>query len=137
MIMDELENESLSLGEDSKKKRKELQRKFAKKGRNKCECAELGEEEDEDAVFIDNLPNDEFEIRKLLKEVMKHAKLLEKQFFEDEDSEREDQLKKITNVAQHEEALQAFKESSYLKQFWCVPLSEDVRTFNWNILIDS
>lgn len=51
-----------------------------KKGRNKAEDANLGEEE-EDTVFIDNLPNDENEIRRMLKEVKKHIKDLEKQFF--------------------------------------------------------
>lgn len=48
---------------------------------------------DDNTVFIDNLPNDEFEIRRMLKEVKKHIKALEKQFFEEEDSEKEDELK--------------------------------------------
>jgi hypothetical protein len=69
----------------------------------------------DETVFIDNLPNDEFEIRRMLKEVKKHIKALEKQFFEEEDSEKEDELKQISNVAKHEEALAAFKEHSHLK----------------------
>lgn len=48
---------------------------------------------DDQTVFIDNLPNDEFEIRRMVKEVKKHIKALEKQFFEEEDSEKEDELK--------------------------------------------
>ena len=47
----------------------------------------------DETVFIDNLPNDEFEIRRMLKEVKKHIKQLEKQFFEEEDSEKEEELK--------------------------------------------
>lgn len=77
-------------------------------------------------MFIDNLPNDEFEIRRMLKEVKKHIKQLEKQFFEEEDSEKEEELKQINNVAKHEEALAAFKETAHLKQFWCIPLSVNV-----------
>lgn len=85
-------------------------------------------------MFIDNLPNDEFEIRRMLKEVKKHIKLLEKMFFEEEDSEKEDELKQISNVAKHEEALAAFKEHAHLKQFWCIPLSVNVTSFDFDLL---
>lgn len=54
-------------------------------------------EEEEETVYIDNLPNEENEIKRLLKEVSKHIKKLEKQFFEEEDSEREEELKQINN----------------------------------------
>lgn len=47
----------------------------------------------EETVFIDNLPNDEFEIRNMLKDVRKHIKKLERDFFEEEDSEKEEELK--------------------------------------------
>jgi len=41
--------------------------------------ADLGEEiEEEQTVFIDNLPNDENEIKRMLKDVKKHIKNLEK-----------------------------------------------------------
>ena len=100
------------------------------------------EEEDEDAhfskndntVFIDNLPSDDFEIKRMLKEVRKQIKLLEKAFFEEEDSEQEDALKQITNVAKHEEALAAFRENAHLKQFWCIPLSVNVTGFSFEQL---
>ena len=91
----------------------------------------------DETVFIDNLPNDEFDIRRMLKDVRKHIKQLEKQFFEEEDSEKEDELKKISNVAKHEEALAAFKEHAHLKQFWCIPLSVNVTNFNFDKLGDS
>lgn len=73
----------------------------------------------------------------MLKEVRKHIKTLEKQFFEEEDSEKEDELKQISNVAQHEEALAAFREHSHLKQFWCIPLSVNVTTFDFEKLAEA
>jgi len=70
-----------------------------------------GGEKGEETVFIDNLPNDEYEIRTMLKEVKKHIKQLERQFFEEEDSEKEEELKQISNNnnTKHEEALAAFR----------------------------
>ena len=91
----------------------------------------------EETVFIDNLPNDEYEIRAMLKEVKKHIKLLEKQFFEEEDSEKEEDLKQISNITKHEEALAAFKQHANLKQFWCIPLSVNVTSFNFSLLAES
>ncbi len=70
----------------------------------------------------------------MLKEVKRHIKILEKQFFEEEDSEREDELKQISNIAKHEKALAAFKEHAHLKQFWCVPLSVNVTSFDFDLL---
>lgn len=113
------------------------------------DSGEEDEEDDEDedgtqqeaanteTVFIDNLPNDEFDIRRMLKEVKKHIKALERQFFEEEDSEKEDELKKISNVDKHEEALAAFREHAHLKQFWCVPLSVNVTNFKFDKLADA
>lgn len=88
-------------------------------------------------MFIDNLPNDEFEIRRMLKEVKKHIKQLEKSFFEEEDSEKEEELKMINNNVKHEEALEHFKETSHLKQFWCIPLSVNVKSFDFDRLAQS
>lgn len=68
------------------------------------------------------------------KRLIKEQELL---FFEEEDSDKEELLKRITNVKRHEEALQSFQESSRLKHFWCIPLSVDVRTFNFEKLAES
>ena len=73
----------------------------------------------------------------MLKEVRRHIKQLEKQFFEEEDSEKEEELKLINNVSKHEEALEAFKETSHLKQFWCIPISFNVMNLNIKLLADS
>jgi hypothetical protein len=58
MIMDDLENESLSF----EKMNKNLY--TAKKKGRRVQDADLGaEDEDQDTIFIDSLPNDEFTIR--------------------------------------------------------------------------
>jgi len=75
--MDDLEDEDISVDAGSKRKKKEQYKKQLRKGRNKADDAELGEEEEE-TVFIDNLPADENEIKKMLREVKKHIKALEK-----------------------------------------------------------
>jgi mRNA (2'-O-methyladenosine-N6-)-methyltransferase len=62
---------------------------------------------------------------------------LEVQFFLEEDSDREENLKSITNVSKHEEALHAFKEIASVKNFWCIPLSVDVRTFNFRKMAEA
>lgn len=105
--MDDVEPEEISLDAGSKRKKKEDYKKKIKKGRNKADDADLGEDE-EDTVFIDNLPQDEAEIKRMLREVKKHIKDLEKQFFEEEDSEQEEELKKV-NVSpeEHDERLLA------------------------------
>ena len=41
----------------------------------------------------------------MLREVKKHIKTLEKQFFEEEDSEQEEELKANMSVEQHDERL--------------------------------
>lgn len=73
----------------------------------------------------------------MLKEVKKNIKELEKQFFEEEDSEKEEDLKQISNISKREEALEAFKKESHLKQFWCIPLSVNVTNFNFDLLAES
>lgn len=73
----------------------------------------------------------------MLKEVKKHIKALEKQFFEEEDSEIEEELKMINNNSKHDEALEAFKESTNMKQFWCIPLSVNVKDFNFDLLAEA
>jgi len=44
---------------------------------------------------IDILPNDEKELRFMLKEVKKSIRMMERQFFEEEDSDNEEELKKM------------------------------------------
>lgn len=51
------------------------------------------EDEADDTVFIDNLPKDEASLRQMIKDVNYHIRDLEKQFFEEEDSDAEAELK--------------------------------------------
>ena len=79
VIMDELENESMSGGSDERRRKKAL----FKNKRNMS--ADLGDEDEEmrlggddvNTIFIDNLPSDEFRIRKMLGEAKKLVKELE------------------------------------------------------------
>lgn len=130
-IMDDFETEVLSDDEEHKKGYK---KKARKRG---VQEADLGLEDDEDTIFIDNLPNEEFEIKDMLKEVDRLVRKFELKFFEEEDSDVEDELKRITNVTLHSRALEAFKDSCNLKHFWCMPLSSDIRNFNFQKLIDT
>lgn len=123
-------------------------KKRAKKLTHKLDTAEkksrkIKREEDdqqdfdnEQHVYIDNLPNHEHEIQSMLRQVKKHIKALEKQFFEEEDSEKEEELKQISNTKSHDEALAAFRETSHMKQFWCIPLSVNVTEFEFRRLAD-
>ena len=100
VFMDELENESVSEGREEKRRKKENRGK----GRNLAKSADLGDEEleDQNTVFIDNLPSDEFSIKRMINEAKQLIQQYECKFFEEEDSEREENLKSITNVARHE-----------------------------------
>lgn len=51
--------------------------------------ANLEGDEQEETVFIDNLPDDELAIQSMLSEVKKQVRLLEQRFFEEEDSDFE------------------------------------------------
>jgi 16S rRNA G966 N2-methylase RsmD len=42
----------------------------------------------------------------------------------------------INNNKSHDEALAAFKETSHMKQFWCIPLSVNVTHFDFQKLAD-
>ncbi len=101
--MDDLSNESVSIPSEEKRRLKELQK--LRKGRKVAlgDGADLGEEEfDENTVFIDNLPSDEFSIKRMIVEAEKLKVEFERRFFEEEDSDREEQLKVTTSVKHHE-----------------------------------
>ena len=80
--MDDLSNESLSVGSEEKRRLKELQK--LRKGRKVQlgDGADIGNEEnDEDTVYIDNLPSDEFEIRKEIMKATLYKAEFERLFF--------------------------------------------------------
>lgn len=105
------------------------------------QSAASGNEAD-DNVFIDNLPKDENSIRILLKDVNKHIRELEKKFFEEEDSQGEEELKLnferegITAV-EHNLRLEKLKEKSHIQQFWSIPISDNVTSIDFDKLAES
>lgn len=141
VYMDELENESLSASPRNKRGYNSSGKKKGP-GRNLAKSADLGDDDEAavlegNTIFIDNLPSDVFSIQRMKAEAKRLIKELEIQFFLEEDSDREENLKSITNVTKHEEALHAFKEMSSVKNFWCIPLSVDVRTLNFRKIAES
>ena len=72
----------------------------------------------------------------MLKDVKKHIKNLEKQFFEEEDSEQEEELKNQIPAEEHDEKLFALQQQSHIKQFWCIPLSVNVLSFKFEQLAE-
>jgi hypothetical protein len=77
------------------------------------------EDEADNTVFIDKLPKDERSIKDMIREVNYHIRDLERQFFEEEDSEAEremkDNLMKANySAAEHNEQLERLKEKTYI-----------------------
>lgn len=97
-------------------------------------------------VFIDNLPKNAPDIVKLMKEVNRHIRELEEQFFYEEDSDAEERLYGMPKQAEgagedsddssklvdpkaftlpvepHDKRLAQIRDRSNLQQFWCIPL---------------
>ena len=85
----------------------------------------------DETVFIDNLPKEETAIRVMLKDVNKNIRILEKNFFEEEDSEEEERfinkLKDLTlTKEEHNRNLETMMKKSHLTQFFSIPLSMNV-----------
>lgn len=79
-------------------------------------------------MFIDNLPKEKNQIQCLLKEVNRCIRELERQFFEEEDSEVDEELINVEmkTPEEHNQNLMKIKEKSHIQQFWSIPLSEVV-----------
>ena len=67
-------------------------------------------------MFIDNLPKDDWALKLMIKDVNWHIRDLEKKFFEEEDSEVEEDLKQNQNIsaAEHNQQLECLKEKSHI-----------------------
>ena len=97
MGIDELEHEDVDEMLNGKKKSKKKEN-FLKKKRTEVADANLEGDEQEDTIFIDNLPNDQPSINAMILEVKKKVRELEERFFEEEDSDFENderELKKL------------------------------------------
>ena len=94
--MDDLEPEHISDEEEEARKKKsgkESTKGWTRRHRTDIEDAQLEGDEQEETVFIDNLPNDEIAIKAMLVQVAKHIAQLEKRFFEEENSDVEEEDK--------------------------------------------
>lgn len=131
---DELINEEIQKNKGQPKSGKSALDKMGETDASKLESRE---DDADDTVFIDNLPKDERSLREMVKCVNMNIRELERKFFEEEDSEVEDQLKfdlaneKVSST-EHNKRLESFKERSYIQQFWTIPMSDDVTGFKWD-----
>ena len=77
----------------------------------------------------------------MIEDVDFHVRNLEKTFFEEEDSEAEDDLRKNfkRNIsdAKHNRQLEKLLEKSHIQQFWTIPISENVTEIKWDLLADA
>jgi mRNA (2'-O-methyladenosine-N6-)-methyltransferase len=104
-------------------------------------AADEPEEDLDDTVFIDNLPKEETQIRVMLKEVNKHIRDLERKFFEEEDSEqdelqRQELMDDQVSIAEHNRRLEELKQRSHITQFFSIPLSDNVKSFDFERLAE-
>ena len=89
--MGEAEEDDAEFVQTTKPRSKSRKKKEGVKTEDGAEESQSDGEGD-DNVFIDNLPKDEQSIKILLKEVNRHIRELERQFFEEEDSELENAI---------------------------------------------
>ena len=122
--IDNMEEDELLFAQNGSKGKKTggpVSRKNATDRTDGTNADELMEQEDEadDTVFIDNLPKDETSLKAMIKEVNQHIRLLGKQFFVEEDSEEELELKHNINkgnisAQEHNQQLETLKEKSHI-----------------------
>lgn len=72
----------------------------------------------------------------------KHIRELEKKFFEEEDSQGEEELKlnferEGITAAEHNLRLEKLKEKSHIQQFWSIPISDNVTSIDFDKLAES
>lgn len=94
--MDEMEEDELLKEErEGNKKYHDIGKKSALDRAEDVDTDNLnrGQDEADDTVFIDNLPKDEHSLRNMIKCVNVNIRELERKFFEEEDSELENELK--------------------------------------------
>ena len=121
-----------------RRQKKKTEKVTSRRHRTDVDEANLIGDEQEETVFIDNLPNDEQGIKSMLAEVKRNIMTLEKQFLMEEDSDAEED-EKLLNELQFDANIQVDDEQkvvSYVdkRQFWCVPILTDVMTFDFQKL---
>lgn len=144
--MDDLEPEHLDFEDESAKKKRSTQtsQSFSRRHRTEVDEANLSGDEQEATVFIDNLPNDEQGIRSMLIQVRKTIQEMEKQFLLEEQEDIEEDERLLNSLKEEMSQLTVSKPSdedqevapNYItpKQFWCIPLSVNVMSFEFDKL---
>lgn len=94
--------------------------------------ADDSEEEGDQKVLLDNLPQTEDEIKRMMRDVAGEMMKLEMVFFEEEESDID--VGALDDEEAKAEQEKRNQELSYMKQFWTIPISEDVTKLNWNNL---
>lgn len=120
--MDEMdEDEIIKEERDVNKKYHDIGKKSALDRAGDVDTDNLNTRQDEadDTVFIDNLPKDEPSLRSMIKCVNANIRELERKFFEEEDSDVENELKDGLNqqevsIEKHNKRLEQFKDRSYI-----------------------
>jgi hypothetical protein len=103
--VDDMDAEEFELGGRSSKKKQPLRvgKRNATDKTADTNADDLEEREDEadDTVFIDNLPKEIEPLKQMIEDVNYHIRDLERQFFEEEDSEVEMELKQNLSIKEH------------------------------------
>ena len=124
--MDDLEPENIEEQFfDAQKEKKKPEKAISRRHRTEVDEANLAGDEQEETVFIDNLPNDEQGIKSMLIEVRRNIMALEKVFLMEEDSDAEDDEKLFESFAADvniQEDDQVVRKIEQARQFFCVPL---------------
>lgn len=109
-----------------------------RKHRSEVETADLQDDEKVgDTIFIDSLPNSTHDIKEMLKVVKQYIYEFEYKFFVEEDSEEEQQLRafyELDKTPNSIDKLLSAKEKSHIKNFYSIPISVDVKHFNFESL---
>ena len=98
--LDELEPEHIMDAEEEaiRKAKKKTEKVTSRRHRTDVEEANLMGDEQEETVFIDNLPNDAQGITSMLLEVKRNILLLERQFLMEEDSDAEEDERLLADL---------------------------------------
>lgn len=107
--------------------------------RHRSEVDEANLEQDEThglTIYIDNLPNHPDDIEKQILDVQEHIMILEEKWFQMEQSDEEDP-NLDPSILNSPCSIDLVKGKSHIAQHFCIPCSVDVRTFDFDKLINA
>lgn len=128
--MDDLEPEQLEeLPEIKKTSRANAHRSYVDQANLQ------NDEQDGLTIYIDNLPNHPIEIFKQIKLVKQHIKNCELQWFKMEDSDGD--TTDCEEMLKGPDSIDLVKGKSHITQKYCIPCTANVRTYDFDILVDA